>query len=139
MDMTLGTPALLFPAISLLLLVYANRFLSVAKVIRELHAVYRTRPEQVLAEQIRTLKRRVVLIRNMQALGILSLFMCVLCMLVLFAEMRLIAQSLFVASLLLLLGSVGVAFAEIQISVNALSLHLQDLDGGHPGHAEAAK
>jgi len=33
MELTLATPALVFPAASLLLLVYANRFLAVAKLI----------------------------------------------------------------------------------------------------------
>ncbi|HEX9780681.1 MAG TPA: DUF2721 domain-containing protein [bacterium] len=132
MDITLATPALLLPAVSLLLLVYANRFLAVAKVIRELHDVYATRPERNVAEQIRALRRRVLLIRNMQALAIASLFMCVLCMFVLFEGRMGIAKGLFAFSLLLLLGSLALAFREIQISVAALQLHLHDLDRPPP-------
>ena len=133
MPMTLATPALLLPAVSLLLLVYANRFLAVAKVIRELHDIYAANPARNIAEQIRTLRTRVLLIRNMQALGIASLLACVLCMLVLFAGGTALAHGLFGLSLLLLLGSLALAFREIQISVTALQLHLQDLDARGPG------
>jgi hypothetical protein len=85
MPITLTTPALLFPAISLLLLVYANRFLAIPRVIRELHAAYQTGPAEHLAVQMRTLTRRVLLIRRMQILDTASLFGCVLCLLVLCA------------------------------------------------------
>ena len=128
MDFTLATPALLFPAESLLLLVYANRFLAVAKLIRDLAAAHHADPQPLLVEQIQTLRRRVVLIRNMQALGIASLFCCVLCMFVLFAGRITMAKGVFTVSLVLLLGSLGVALHEIQLSVHALTLHLSTLD-----------
>ena len=127
MELTLATPALVFPAVSLLLLVYANRFLAIAKLIRDLHATYQAKPNQVIFEQIETLKRRVVFIRNMHALGIASLFMCVLCMFLLFAGYSEVAKYIFGLGLLLLLGSLGISLKEIQISVDALNLHLSDL------------
>jgi len=130
MNFTMATPALLFPAVSLMLLVYANRFLTVAALIRDLHAAYQAEPDRGLIEQIRTLRARLKLIRNMQGLAIASFFLCVLCMFVFFGGNRELAQWIFGASLLLLLGSLGVSFREIQISVNALDLHLRDLDGG---------
>ena len=127
MELTLATPALVLPAASLLLLVYANRFLAVAKLIRDLHAAYKAGPDQTILEQIETLRRRVVFIRNMHALGIASLFMCVLCMFLLFLGYSEAAKYVFALGLLLLLGSLGIAAREIQISVDALNLHLSGL------------
>ena len=71
MELTLATPALLFPAISLLLLAYTNRFLAVAQVIRALHAQVRAGQAEFLAE-IESLRRRVALIRAMQGVGVRS-------------------------------------------------------------------
>ncbi|MEM9399084.1 MAG: DUF2721 domain-containing protein, partial [Verrucomicrobiota bacterium] len=45
MSIDLTTPGLLFPAISLLLLAYTNRFLSLATLIRNLHASYKEKKE----------------------------------------------------------------------------------------------
>ena len=77
----LTTPALLFPAISLLLLAYTNRFLHLAQLVRNLHAAYHQEPDALIIGQIANLRRRIVLIRNMQVLGVLSLFLCVAAML----------------------------------------------------------
>ena len=41
MEITFNTPALLFPAISLLLLAYTNRFLALANLVRRLHDEYK--------------------------------------------------------------------------------------------------
>lgn len=127
MDLTLTTPALLFPTISLLLLAYTNRFLAIASVIRGLHSRYETQPSDVLLGQIESLRTRVGLIRNMQALGISSLFLCVLCMMVIYLGWQETAKLIFGLSLLFLLVSLGVSFREIQLSTNALNLQLRDL------------
>ena len=129
MEITLTTPALLFPAISLLLLAYTNRFLALASRIRDLHTRYRGNSDELILGQIRNLRRRVVLIRNMQTLGIASLLLCVLCMFVLFAGQQLAGKWLFGVSLLLMMASLGVSLREIQISVDALDLELSDIEG----------
>jgi len=41
MELSINTPALLFPAISLLLLAYTNRFLAIANLVRRLYEDYR--------------------------------------------------------------------------------------------------
>ena len=41
MEITLTTPAILFPAVSLLMLAYTNRFLAIASIIRVLHRRYK--------------------------------------------------------------------------------------------------
>jgi hypothetical protein len=128
MDFTLTTPSLLFPAVSLLLLAYTNRFLALATLIRTLHSTYKTNPDQVILDQLKNLRYRVTLIRNMQSMGIASLFLCVLCMFILFAGHYEIGKYIFGASLLLLMWSLGLSIREIQISVNALNLHLSDIE-----------
>lgn len=126
-ELTLSSPALLFPAISLLLLAYTNRFLALASLIRDLEPKYRGSHDRSLGAQIDNLRRRVLLIRNMQIAGVASLFFCVLCMLVLFIGAPLAGKALFTASLLLMLTSLALSLRELQISVGALSLQLQDL------------
>jgi len=132
MDLGLTTPALLFPAISLLLLAYTNRFLTLANLIRELHKSYKTNPDQIILAQISNLRYRVVLIRNMQVYGIASFFLCVLCMFVLFAGQELIGKLIFGVSLVALMVSLGISFREIQVSVDALNYRLSDLEGSFP-------
>jgi hypothetical protein len=127
MDITLSTPALLFPAISLLLLAYTNRFLAVASVIRHLHAQINGTNSNI-AEEIRSLRHRVALIRGMQGIGVLSLFFCVLCMFLLFAGWVVAGKLVFGIALLLLLWSLGLSAREIQLSGKALDLHLRDLE-----------
>ena len=127
MELTLATPALLFPAISLLLLAYTNRFLAVAQVIRQLHAQIRAGQVE-FAEEIRSLRRRVALIRPMQGVGVLSLFFCVLCMFLLFAGWLTAGKVVFGLALILLLWSLGLSVREIQLSGEALNLQLRDLE-----------
>ncbi len=128
MEFNLTTPALLFPAISLLLLAYTNRFLAVASLIRGLHRRYQENPDQLVKGQIKNLRRRLYLIRNMQALGILSLFLCVLCMFVLFADEQRWGSYIFGVSLILLMASLALSIREIQISIRALKLELSDME-----------
>ena len=128
MDINLTTPALLFPAISLLLLAYTNRFLTLATLIRTLHAKYKEDPHDVLLGQIKNLRKRVILIRNMQAFGVLSLLLCVFCMFLLFANEQIAGRYTFGVSLILLIISLGLSVYEIQISVKALKLQLSDIE-----------
>ncbi len=128
MEMTLTTPAMLFPAISLLLLAYTNRFLAIAGLVRNLYDRYQTKPEQKIQAQIDNLRYRLGLIRNMQAFGISSLLLCVLCMFVLFLGMIELGQAIFALSLLLMLISLGMSLREIQVSNRALRFQLEDLE-----------
>ena len=128
MEITLTTPALLFPAISLLLLAYTNRFIALANLIRSLKKRYASTHSNLVYGQIKNLRTRLVLIRNMQAFGICSIFGCVVCMFVLFAGYNTAGKYLFGLSMILLMISLGLALREIQISVNALRLELNDLE-----------
>ena len=82
-QISINTPALLFPAITLMMLAYTNRFLALATLIRNLHAKYKQIHEdrEIIKAQITNLKRRLVLVKQMQAMGIISFFFCVLSML----------------------------------------------------------
>ena len=124
MEITLTTPALLFPALSLLLLAFTNRFLGLANLIRSLKDRYATTHSKAIYSQIENL----LLIRNMQAFGSLSMFGCVLCMFVLFAGYATAGKYVFAFSLLMMLISLALAIREIQISVKALELELNDLE-----------
>lgn len=74
MEITLTTPALLFPALSLLLLAFTNRFLGLANLIRSLKDRYASTQNRLVYSQIENLRVRLILIRNMQAFGSLSMF-----------------------------------------------------------------
>jgi len=128
MNISLTTPALLFPAISLLLLAYTNRFLTIAGLIRNLYDAYKSEPKDSIRAQISNLKKRVVLIRNMQIFGILSLFLCVLSMFLIFEEVNFYGSIIFGISLVLLMVSLALSIIEIQISVKALNIQLSDME-----------
>ena len=103
MELTLTTPALLFPAISLLLLAYTNRFLTLANLIRELHRSYKKDPEEIIFMQISNLRYRMNLIRNMQIYGVSSFFSCVLSMLLVFMGQAVAGAYIFGLALVLLM------------------------------------
>jgi uncharacterized membrane protein YbjE (DUF340 family) len=127
MELSINTPALLFPTVSLILLAYTNRFLAVAALIRKLSDEYKHKEDKRLGDQIRNLRIRIRLIRDMQMLSILSLFLSVLCMFFLFNNYADLAQYSFAASLVVLLISLGICMREIQISTRALSIQLKDI------------
>ena len=124
---TLATPALLFSAISLLMLAFTNRFLALAALVRSLHSLYKEKPNEVLFGQIRNLKTRLNLIRWMQISGITSLLLCVFSMLSIYVGWLGAAELVFGLGLVLMILSLALSIWEIQISVHALNLHLGDI------------
>ena len=137
MEITLSTPALLFPAVSLLLLAYTNRFVALANLIRNLHDKHKKDPNSILIGQIRNLRYRLNVIKYMQALGVTSILVCVLCMFMLFAGFVGSGKLLFALSLLLMAVSLGLSLMEIWISVHALNIHLSDLEDQEAGRPHA--
>ena len=127
MEISLTTPALLFPALSLLMLAYTNRFLGLATVIRNLYADYQKTHDPVLLGQIDNLRYRVELIRSMQIFGAASILGCVVCMLLILFGLIEFGKVLFMICLLLLVISLALSIRELQISVGALELHLSAL------------
>lgn len=128
MELALTTPALLFPAISLLLLAYTNRFLALAALMRDLDGRYRANPDPKIRGQLANLRYRLIIIRNMQVFGVASFALSVLCMILIFLGQVAVATWVFAASLLLLLVSLALSLREIQVSIDALTLQVRDLD-----------
>ncbi len=128
MDITLATPALLFPAISLVMLAYTTRFHALAALIRQLLEAHRAQPDARLQTQIRALRYRVRLILWMQGFGVFSFALCVVAMLVLLARLEGLGVWLFAASLGLLLVSLLFSILEIRLSANALDVALAAME-----------
>ena len=128
MEISLTTPALLFPTISLLMLAYTNRFLALASIIRNLHDRYKVEDDKNLLGQIANLRYRTYLIRDMQIAGVLSLLFCVISMFALFAGWIGAGQWSFAIALLLMIVSMVISLRELQISVGALDLLLIELE-----------
>jgi len=125
--MTLTTPALLFPAISLLMLAYTNRFLVLAQLVRQLADKVEHRPQENIRGQIANLHLRLALIRNMQIAGVVSFLLCTLSMFALFIGRVLFGEVLFGISLVSLSVSLLTSLYEISISTRALDLQLSGI------------
>jgi len=123
MHVSLTTPALLFPAISLLLLAYTNRFFALAALIRTLS----NGDKPVHKDQIKNLSQRIRIIRRMQEAGVSSFALCVLCMIFIYIGFNKTGSVIFSASLLLLLYSLILSVIEIRISVDALNIHIKEM------------
>lgn len=131
MELTFTTPSLLFPAISLLVLAYTNRFLATASLIRSLHDKYKENSEDkgTILNQINNLRTRIRLIRYMQALGVISFLFCVVCMFCIFMNWTSAAILIFSASLICFIISLFLSLMEITLSTKALELELSDIEG----------
>lgn len=123
--MTITTPALLFPAISLLLLAYTNRFLVLAQLIRQLRQMDTEEDHALIARQIAMLRKRIVLTKRMQAFGVLSFFVCTVSMFLLFLGAQMAGAITFGLSLVLLSVSLLYSLYEIIISTNAINVELE--------------
>lgn len=121
MEITLTTPAMLFPAVSLLLLAYTNRFVTLAAIIRNFDS---QDDSNNVNQQIASLRNRIQLIKKMQEFGVGSFFLCVLSMLAIYMQYQLVGNWIFAASLVSLLYSLWLSVREIRVSVEALDLHL---------------
>ena len=129
MELSITTPALLFPAISLLMLAYTNRFLALANLIRNLHDKYKKDPnEKHIVGQIRNLRKRARLIRSMQAFGVVSFLFCVVCMYCVFRGWNDAAYIIFAISIIAFVISLVLSLIEITLSLRALELALTDME-----------
>ena len=125
MEIDITTPALLFPAVSLLLLAYTNRFLALASVIRFLAGRLAESEDVDVRRQIGNLRLRISLIKWMQGLGIISILLCMISMFSLFAGNEPWGRGAFGISLLLMVLSLGFSFWETLLSGEALKYELR--------------
>ena len=130
MEISFNTPALLFPAISLIMLADTNRFLALSSRVRNLHDKYQNQEQKhIIHGQIKNLRYRLKLIKNMQALGVVTFLGCILCMYLIYVQFMLAANIVFAISLLSFSASLLLSLLEIQLSTKALELELSDMEG----------
>ena len=128
MELTIQTPALLFPALSLLLLAYTNKFLAIANLIRKLYSDYEKKKHTHIVMQIASLRKRMMIIRWMQVAGVASVLGCVLTMFMIYEGSQFWAKALFALALLLMIVSLVLSITEIFLSTQALNVLLKDLE-----------
>jgi hypothetical protein len=130
MEISFNTPALLFPAISLIMLAYTNRFLALSSRVRNLHDKYQNQEQKhIIHGQIKNLRYRLKLIKNMQALGVVTFLGCILCMYLIYVQFMMAANVAFAISLISFSASLLLSLLEIQLSTKALELELSDMEG----------
>ena len=127
-NITLTTPALLFSAVSLILLAYTNRFLGYSTLVRTLYDGFKRNPDDIIYQQIKNLSRRLKLIRNMQLMGASSLLLSTISMFLLYIDLNFYATIVFAFGLLSMIISLALSIWEIQISTKSLELHLYDME-----------
>ena len=128
MELQISTPALLFPAVSLLFLSYTNRFLHLAALIRQLHGAWMSNGEPLLRAQIENLRKRMVLIRWMQLFGSLSLLLCVVSMVSVMLGGQIVGWIGFGGALVLMGISLAALTHEVVISGGALAILLKEME-----------
>jgi len=128
MEFNLTTPALLFSAISLLLLAFTNRFLALAALVRELHSQYQQSKDNLIRLQIQSLRKRIAIIKYTQLLGAISFLLCTISMLILFFPHLVLSEIFFGLALVVLMGSLGLSIWEIYLSVETLNMRLSDME-----------
>ncbi|RXG18155.1 putative protein DUF2721 [Leeuwenhoekiella aestuarii] len=128
MELNLSIPALLFPAISLTMLAYNARYLAIAALIRELHKRYQNQSSSPVKKQIKQLRKRLGIIKAMQAMAIVSFLLAVITMFLIYIEKSIWANIFFGISLIALIVSLTLSFIEVQLSTQALEIQLNDMD-----------
>lgn len=130
MELSVNIPALLFPAISLIMLAYTNRFLALSNRVRVLHDKYQQQEQRlVIFGQIKNLKYRIKLIQRMQTYGVAALLLSLLSMFFIFIQYQGIAKFIFATSLISFSVSIFFSLIEIRLSTRAIELELSDMEG----------
>ena len=128
MNLTLSIPALLFPAISLTMLAYNARYLAIAALIRNLHTSYQETGSEDVRLQVTKLRKRLSIIKNMQAVAIVSFLLAVITMFLIYIDITFWANLVFAVSLVTLMTSLILSLVEVQLSTKALSIQLKDME-----------
>ncbi len=130
MELSVNIPALLFPAISLIMLAYTNRFLALSNRVRVLHDKYQQQEQRhIIFGQIKNLKYRIKLIQNMQTYGVATLLLSIVSMFFIFIQYQDVAKIVFGISLVTFSISIFLSLIEIRLSTRAIELELSDMEG----------
>lgn len=128
MDITITTPGLLFPAISVLFLAYSNRFLAIANRIREQHNLFNKTQSPVAKKQIDSLRHRIRFIVAMQLLAVIGIICCILAMGLIFYGLQYYGNIAFGFSMAFIVLSLLASISELLISTKALNIELEDME-----------
>jgi len=128
MDITITTPALLFPAISVLFLAYSNRFLAIASRIREQHNLFNKTQSPVAKKQIHSLRLRIRFIIAMQLLAVIGIICCIVAMGLIFDGLQYYGNLTFGLSMAFIVLSLLASIGELLLSTKALNIELEDME-----------
>ena len=130
MNIDYTVTALMFPAIPLLMSVYSNRFHTLSKLIRELHDehVYEKHIPPEWKSQFINLSSRITIIRWTIMFAAFGFLFNMLTVFALYLNEVFLARIIFGTCCLSMIISIMFFIREIQISTNALRLHMSDMD-----------
>ena len=130
MNVDYTVTALMFPAIPLLMGVYSNRFHTLSKLIRELHDehVYEKHVPPEWQKQFINLSGRISILRWTIMFAAFGFLFNLLTVCALYLDEVFIARVIFGSCCLSMIISIIFFIREIQISTNALNLHMSDMD-----------
>ena len=122
--------ALMFPAIPLIMNVYSTRFHTLSALIRKIHDEYvfekHTPPEW--KDQLKNLNDRVVVLKYSIMFGAFGFLFNMVTVFALYLDELFLARIIFGSCCLSMIISIIFFIREIQISTNALNLHMSDMD-----------
>ncbi len=127
MDYSISTPALLFSAISLLILAYTNKFLALATLIRQFIGQYDQTKDVNILKQINNFQIRLKVIKYTQVFGVISFLFCILSMFFIFVNWIIPSEIVFGISLIAMFISLLLSLQEIFISIGALNIELNKI------------
>lgn len=128
MEVSLTVPALLFPAIAILMLGYINRYIGTAAVIRNFKKDYDAGYKHSdIVRQLTVLRTRIELSRGMITLAAAALLLACLSMFLLFQDLQLGGKFSFGASLLAMIASISVSVYETALSNKSLNVEIDDI------------
>ena len=125
-EITISTPALVFPALSVLMLAYTNRFIAISKRVRTLHSEHKSNPQDNVLKQIQSLHKRLMFIRNMQFLAITGFLINMISIFLILINQAQLATILFGISLIAIIMSLIISVLEINMSVQAMTYELEE-------------
>ncbi len=109
-------------------IVQSSLNLAIAALIRQLHQKYQETESKAVALQVKQLRKRLSIIKNMQATAIFSFLLAVITMSLIYVELRFWANLIFGISLFALMVSLVLSLIEVQLSTKALSIQLEDME-----------
>lgn len=131
MNIEITTPALLFPAITILFLAYSNRFLTIATRIREKHADFNKTHSPIAQKQIASFRLRLRFIVAMELFAVLGIISCTVAIGLIFYGLQNMGNSAFAVSMIFIVLSLLASIIELLFSMRALNIELADMAENH--------